>query len=185
MAVEAQLEPSVLTSAAGEDSMSSGSLDVTSSSADSSSDEGPPLSPPAQYEVHAHPRHAMCACLHAFGMLNHPSSINLKVYRAEKAERHMRQQMRNSSSESVSLRNVLACSRQSGTPQRLRSRPSPGAARAAAEETAARVPAHQADSQWTTFSAFSPNGGSRKSLQHDRLQVSMLLYLPIMSTNTG
>ena len=90
MAVEAQLEPSVLTSAAGEDSMSSGSLDVTSSSADSSSDEGPPLSPPAQYEVHAHPTHAMCACLHAFGMLNPPSSINLKVYRAGKAERHMR-----------------------------------------------------------------------------------------------
>ena len=52
MRVEAQLEPSVLTSAAGEDSMSSGSVDMTSSSGDSSSDEGPPLPPPAQFEVH-------------------------------------------------------------------------------------------------------------------------------------
>ena len=51
MRVEAQLEPSVLTSAAGEDSMSSGSVDMTSSSGDSSSDEGPPLPPPAQFEV--------------------------------------------------------------------------------------------------------------------------------------
>ncbi|CAK0785333.1 hypothetical protein CVIRNUC_008540 [Coccomyxa viridis] len=50
MRVEAQLEPSVLTSAAGEDSMSSGSVDMTSSSGDSSSDEGPPLPPPAQFE---------------------------------------------------------------------------------------------------------------------------------------
>lgn len=68
MAVEAQLEPSVLTSAAGEDSMSSGSLDVTSSSGDSSSDEGPPLPPPAQYEVGNPPvpaMPAMPACLHA------------------------------------------------------------------------------------------------------------------------
>ena len=72
MAVEAQLEPSVLTSAAGEDSMSSGSLDVTSSGGDSSSDEGPPLPPPAQYEVHDHPT-LYCACLrsccwHAHGI---------------------------------------------------------------------------------------------------------------------
>ena len=51
MKVEAQLEPSVLTSAAGEDSMSSGSVDMTSSSGDSSSDEGPPLPPPATFEV--------------------------------------------------------------------------------------------------------------------------------------
>ena len=73
MAVEAQLEPSVLTSAAGEDSMSSGSLDVTASGGDSSSDEGPPLPPPAQYEVgdpfsalHAHAGHndiiPLCTC---------------------------------------------------------------------------------------------------------------------------
>ena len=51
MAVDVKLEPSVLTSAAGEDSMSSGSVDMTSSGGDSSSDEGPPLPPPAQYEV--------------------------------------------------------------------------------------------------------------------------------------
>ena len=51
MKVEAQLEPCVLTSAAGEDSMSSGSVDVTSSSGDSSLDEGLPLPPPAQFEV--------------------------------------------------------------------------------------------------------------------------------------
>ena len=51
MAVEVDLEPSVLTSAAGEDSMSSGAVDVTSSGGDSSSDEGPALPPPAQYEV--------------------------------------------------------------------------------------------------------------------------------------
>ena len=66
MAIEAQLEPSVLTSAAGEDSMSSGSLDVTSSGGDSSSDEGPPLPPPAQYEVGDPPvpaMPAMPACL--------------------------------------------------------------------------------------------------------------------------
>lgn len=50
MVVEAQLGPSVLTSAAGEDSMSSGSMDVTSSGGDSS-DEGPPLPPPAQFQV--------------------------------------------------------------------------------------------------------------------------------------
>ena len=61
MKVEAQLEPSVLTSAAGEDSMSSGSVDMTSSSGDSSSDEGPPLPPPAQFEV----RYTKPALLHA------------------------------------------------------------------------------------------------------------------------
>ena len=53
MAVQAQLEPSVLTSAAGEDSMSSGSVDVTSSGGDSS-DEGGSLPPPAQFEVCYH-----------------------------------------------------------------------------------------------------------------------------------
>jgi len=53
MAIQAQLEPSVLTSAAGEDSMSSGSVDVTSSGGDSS-DEGASLPPPAQFEVCHH-----------------------------------------------------------------------------------------------------------------------------------
>ncbi len=74
MAVEAQLEPSVLTSAAGEDSMSSGSLDVTASGGDSSSDEGPPLPPPEQYEV-GDPPHLAClpACAHKTQPRNSPS----------------------------------------------------------------------------------------------------------------
>ena len=188
MATDAQLEPSVLTSAAGEDSMSSGSLDVTSSGGDSSSDEGPPLPPPARYEVGDPPTHGMHACMRAKDTFKLPPSVHATQLTLPLL--HDKHQIESASQGHLALRvevpdtrSAFACSQHSGTRQQTQSHLLPlGLVMVGAEQAAARAPAHQAGSLWITFSAFFPVAGSRKLLQYERLQVSLLLALPQMST---
>ena len=71
---------------------------------------------------------------------------------------------------------VMGCSRLSGTRQRPWRSQAPlrvARARAAAEQAAARAPAHQGGSQWTTSSASFPTTDSRSLLRAEAPQVSV------------